>query len=266
VDYNNPRLQKGLSNLQLLDNIIGAADRHPGNFMYQTNQNNEIIGVQGIDNDDAFGPIWNPEVKIEDQALTKAFKFSKTPGVPPVIDVDAAISVLQKSEEDLKKALNLLPSDDVQAAVARLKTVQDAVIDRIAAGQLASENGELTQKQVDGLIKGLESRWLPKDKTNILIETLKLPLKTQRENRRVLTWGTKVVTDMHRSKPVGNPDILETPPKLHISPQYNYKTIIEKIEKIEKQRPNASFSRLDNSYLGNVLARLESEKDKTIIP
>ena len=46
---------KQMADLQALDYICGNVDRHGGNLMYEVNENGEIIGVQGIDNDSSFG-------------------------------------------------------------------------------------------------------------------------------------------------------------------------------------------------------------------
>ena len=59
IDYDNPVVQKGLSDLQVFDCIIGHADRNAGNWIYEK-QGNSIIGVKGIDNDDTFGQGWQP--------------------------------------------------------------------------------------------------------------------------------------------------------------------------------------------------------------
>ena len=52
VDLKNPLIQKELSDLQLLDNVVGHADRHPGNFRFEGTGPGNITGVRGIDNDD----------------------------------------------------------------------------------------------------------------------------------------------------------------------------------------------------------------------
>lgn len=46
---------KQMADLQVLDYICGNVDRHAGNLMYEVNEQGEIIGVQGIDNDSSFG-------------------------------------------------------------------------------------------------------------------------------------------------------------------------------------------------------------------
>lgn len=45
---------RDVTNLQVLDVLCGQLDRHGGNMMYKV-ENGNITGVQGIDNDAAFG-------------------------------------------------------------------------------------------------------------------------------------------------------------------------------------------------------------------
>ncbi len=48
-------LIKQLSDLQIVDFLGLNVDRHNGNMMYQVDQEGNIIGIQGIDNDSSFG-------------------------------------------------------------------------------------------------------------------------------------------------------------------------------------------------------------------
>ena len=52
---NKNRLFKQISDLQALDFICMNKDRHIGNLFYQVDKNGIITGIQGIDNDSAFG-------------------------------------------------------------------------------------------------------------------------------------------------------------------------------------------------------------------
>lgn len=46
---------RDLTNLQVLDILCGQVDRHRNNMLYKTDDQGTVIGVQGIDNDGAFG-------------------------------------------------------------------------------------------------------------------------------------------------------------------------------------------------------------------
>ena len=91
INYDDRFVQKGLSDLQVFDCIIGHADRNPGNWIYEKDENNSIIGVKGIDNDDTFGEEWLPS-NPDTQFLAE--KGSKTPGIPPIVDISTALSIL----------------------------------------------------------------------------------------------------------------------------------------------------------------------------
>lgn len=51
-----------IANLQVLDYLCGNYDRHYANMFYQFDRNGKLIGVQGIDNDGAFGVIAKKEL------------------------------------------------------------------------------------------------------------------------------------------------------------------------------------------------------------
>lgn len=225
VDYSNANLQKGLSNLQLLDNIIGAADRHPGNFMYETNENGDIISVQGIDNDDAHGKKWNPDFYFHrGRGPLQFVKYSKTPGIPPVVDVETAIKILQRNDGELRARLNLLPPQDAEQEIARFNSVKTALINRIREGRLASDNGNITPQQ----IASLRAAGVPQ---NVPIPNV------------ALRWGTPPVTDLHRVQDEEEDVILNSP--------YDGEASIP-----------GRRRKKDNSYLGTVLA-LQAEKGDT---
>ncbi len=52
---NNGRLIKEIASLQFLDLICGNTDRHLNNFFCKFDEDGHVVGIQGIDNDTAFG-------------------------------------------------------------------------------------------------------------------------------------------------------------------------------------------------------------------
>ncbi len=141
LDYTNPVIQKSLSDLQTLDTIIGAADRHAGNFLYTFSKTNateaDLVGVKGIDNDDTFGKDWKNWDKGASTFVQK--QQSKTPGVPPVIAIETAINVL-KTEEGAFKAevAKYMDAEEVQASAQRLQNVKAAITQRVKDKQIAA--------------------------------------------------------------------------------------------------------------------------------
>lgn len=131
VPLETPVIQKELADLQILDNVVGHADRHPGNWRFKVNGSGKIIGVRGIDNDDTFGRSW---IK---RNFGSGKPGSKTPGIPPYIDVYTAISVLKAFPNDLYTLNYELTNEEYTAAVSRLTDVQNAIKERIRNGKLA---------------------------------------------------------------------------------------------------------------------------------
>jgi hypothetical protein len=125
VNYNDPAVQKGLSDLQLFDFIIGHADRNPGNWIFEKNATGGVIGVKGIDNDDTFGQNWS-------------LPISKTPGIPPIVDFATAQSILKTNAVDIRPLLAGLSDEEIDNAVARFVWVKQVVQQRLDDGHFAS--------------------------------------------------------------------------------------------------------------------------------
>ena len=136
IDYGDRFVQKGLSNLQVFDYIIGHADRNPGNWFYEKDNTGSITGVKGIDNDDIFGENWlpaNPDAKYASE------KGSKTPGIPPIVDISTALSILNADfNKDIRPLLAGLSNDEIDKAAARFDQVQQQVESRVLTGKIAS--------------------------------------------------------------------------------------------------------------------------------
>jgi len=134
INYDNPVVQKGLSDLQVFDYIIGHADRNPGNWIYEK-QGDTIIGVKGIDNDDTFGEKWSPE-------------RSKTPGIPPIVDISTALSILSADfNKVIKPLLAGLSPNEITRAAERFAQAQQEVVQRVMAGKIASKGDDAAGDQ-----------------------------------------------------------------------------------------------------------------------
>jgi len=137
IDYGNAVVQKGLSDLQVFDYIIGHADRNPGNWIYEKDKNGRISGVKGIDNDDTFGKDWSPGSSAIPRALGEF--ASKTPGIPPIVDISTALSILNTDfAKDIQPLLAGLSNEEIDQAAERFDQVQQQVESRVMAGKIAS--------------------------------------------------------------------------------------------------------------------------------
>ena len=136
--FASPTILKGLSDLQVLDNIIGHVDRNPGNIVYEMDTAGQnVIAIKGIDNDDTFAKRWKP------QGVDITIK-TKTPGVPPIVDADTALKILAITSKNINSTLieptmGELTEDEKRATRARFLAVRNEIINRIKTGNIASD-------------------------------------------------------------------------------------------------------------------------------
>ena len=129
IDYGNPIVQKGLSDLQVFDYIIGHSDRNAGNWIYEKDDTDSITRVKGIDNDDTFGERWSPEGAPIGGAIR---------GIPPIVDISTALSILNANFEAIRPLLAGLSDGEINQVGERLDEVKRQVGQRVMAGQIAS--------------------------------------------------------------------------------------------------------------------------------
>ena len=121
-NFNTVSAKKSLANLQIIDYICGNVDRHRGNMFYQFDpETNNLISVQGIDNDASF---FRGEVKMDDILVQFA-------GVNRLraIDSEMALRVLALKEETFKATLlgYELKKAEIDAAWHRTELLQQAI-------------------------------------------------------------------------------------------------------------------------------------------
>lgn len=125
--YDDAKIQKGLSDLEVVDYITGQVDRHCGNIFVDPASGK----VTGIDNDMAF-----PE---KDRALMSAEReFKGTENMPRIIDRSTADKIMAIKPEDLRESLKgvtkprtgeTLSDAEIDGAVRRLEQLQAAIRD-----------------------------------------------------------------------------------------------------------------------------------------
>lgn len=128
ADLSDPVIQRGFSDLEVMDYITGQIDRHPGNMFLDPSTGQ----VTGIDNDLAF-----PEISRKDLINGGGQFIQKmTEGMPSVVHADTAKKILAAKPEDLRKMLEDMPVPDttsrlgqpaIDGAVKRLKDLQSAL-------------------------------------------------------------------------------------------------------------------------------------------
>jgi hypothetical protein len=138
IDYSDPRIQKGLSDLEVSDYITGQMDRNPRNIFVDPTTGK----VTGIDNDMAFPEVSRDQVFKRDGAI----KEKVVNGVPSVMHRGTAEKILQADPEELRAKLSNMPipkggsqplsRDAIDGAVNRLIELQS---------ELRKDNGSKIQ-------------------------------------------------------------------------------------------------------------------------
>jgi hypothetical protein len=165
VDYRDPRIQKGLSDLQLFDAISGQKDRHGGNIFIDkaTGQ------VTGIDDDLSFGRGMAPDEQVDPTG-------TKYAGLPDLVDRRTAEKILALEPDDLRKQLEAAGDDnetlteaEVDDAVTRLVNVKSYLRLLDDTDQLVTNWNDATyekaRKATDASYLGREARELEKAMT-----------------------------------------------------------------------------------------------------
>jgi len=128
IDYSEPAIQKGLSDLEVMDYISGQIDRHPGNIFIEPKSGK----VTGIDNDLAF-----PEVEREQMlGRERSLQTKAVAGKPQMIHRETAEKLLKVSPDEMREKLKgIRPPDggpglsdaQIEGAVKRLEAMQAAI-------------------------------------------------------------------------------------------------------------------------------------------
>lgn len=119
-DATDAKIQKGFSDLQVVDWLTLQGDRHPGNIFVDA-QNGKVTG---IDNDRAFGA----RDKVGIQANL---------GMPPHVSRDTAEAVLKMSNQQLRDTLNKSAPAGQRLSEAELKAAESRL--EIAKQHLGKE-------------------------------------------------------------------------------------------------------------------------------
>ena len=107
-------LFKQIADLQVIDFLCNNVDRHVGNLMYQVDEEGNIIGIQGIDNDSSFGTAKPCE---DDILCLKAISRSMWKKLDKMDPEMLKFSLRGKG----------LREEELDAAADRLKMLKDAV-------------------------------------------------------------------------------------------------------------------------------------------
>ena len=115
------KAMESIADLQVLDYVCGNVDRHGYNLFYQVNDDNEFVGVQGIDNDSSFGTY----VPQRDHEQYRRLPLPKNMGV---ISKKTADRILALNPAELAFSLRgLIDEKSIDACGKRLFVLQKMI-------------------------------------------------------------------------------------------------------------------------------------------
>ena len=120
---------RDMMNLQVLDMLCGQVDRHGNNMFYKTDDEGNVTGVQGIDNDGSFG--------TNTDAVSSQYGQRKDARLFDVETGDMIIPYMDKQLADRIEALDsqmvryvlsdLLKKEEIDAAIRRLEVTKKGI-------------------------------------------------------------------------------------------------------------------------------------------
>jgi len=131
-EENRKKVFRQIADVQVLDYICMNEDRHPGNMMYDIDDNGQLRGIQCFDNDSSFGRSSGSKLKAAQLKVVTESMAKRLQGITPKM---------------LKFALRGrgLSEEEMNAAGKRLTKIKNAIKD----GQIATVKDEdLGKKQM----------------------------------------------------------------------------------------------------------------------
>ena len=126
---NEPEFLRQLSDIQVMDYIVGNPDRHEGNLMYQMEEVDgkmKLVGIKAIDNDMSMGIFHKGDFKGSGRYITMPENLM-------IIRKETADAIKAMAENDnqLKFALQDMnfTEDEMSAAIDRIKDIDQAIRD-----------------------------------------------------------------------------------------------------------------------------------------
>ncbi len=118
-DFSDPNLQRQVTNLEVIDYLAGQTDRNPSNMFYQFSEEAggkpKLIGIQGIDNDAAFGN--KTDKIIGDSVMVTDITM---------VDADLAANIQRVDRPTLEYTFgDILSPNEIGALDQRFNTVKD---------------------------------------------------------------------------------------------------------------------------------------------
>lgn len=145
-NYDDPGLQRALSNLEWMDALSGQGDRHPGNYLIILDEKGKFAGLKGIDNDTSFGKRWTSMKEVKDEANDPHGPPSSYLGIglPKLIDRRLADEFRRPDKwDEIRAELGpLLDPEEIVATKARFDELLRHIDDLEKSGHVVDDWAE----------------------------------------------------------------------------------------------------------------------------
>ncbi len=139
-NFKEPSIARGLTELQLFDELTGQADRHWGNAFIELDANNELKSLTAIDNDLSFGSK-NSYDQVGKASGLHSWDSKLPANLPPTVPRETADKFLKLTADELRQSLDgILQPAEIDAAVERLGVIQDHLENLDSQGKLLSND------------------------------------------------------------------------------------------------------------------------------
>jgi hypothetical protein len=272
MDYTQPKVQKGLHDLEALDYITGQADRHAGNIFVDPKDGK----VTGIDNDLAF-----PEVDREKMLVDGGSKLQckAVLGPPRMMHEETASKIENMDPDALRAALKSVQPPDgseglndkqIEGAVKRLNDLKVAIASARNGGSAMQIVPEFTKETYQRALETQQKVGLGgSTKITSYIGTVE-SMRADSRVEQALTHGSHGVRDpATASKAKVNPAYAAYV-KMHPDRREDFRGLQRSLDRLDKDLKSARNQRakLDKPTMKDRLAALRHggiEREKKLL-
>lgn len=129
------RFLKSVADLQIIDFICGNVDRHRGNLLYQFDENGNVTGVQGIDNDSSFPKESNSEMDGENLKVISKSMSDKVNKITPEM-LKFSLRGRGLSDEEISASVKRFTNLKDYIKLGKVKVVKDETFHRLTDEEL----------------------------------------------------------------------------------------------------------------------------------
>jgi hypothetical protein len=256
INYANANIQKGLSDLEVLDYITGQTDRHAGNMFVDP----ESGKVTGIDNDLAFPEI-ERDVMLE--RAGPALSGKAVANMPKMMHTETAAKIKAMDPVALRNKLaSIIPpngteglsSKEIGGAVERLQELKDAIS--------LAEKGEGTLEIVPEFNKETYARAIAAQPLDAPVTSYIGAVEKERVSFKHAIDTGKTTHCMRDEESVGKAKInfeYAAYKKLNTDEQKNYRNIQASVDQLEAslEAVRNDMAKLDHPGMKDRLAALK---------